>query len=72
MEYEKLGLVINRARDMGEGDVILDATSLDFFGWIPEDGLIREFDFKGKSMIDLPDDSSSVVAVRGILLGLGV
>ena len=45
---------------------------LDLLGWIPEDGLIREFDFKGRSMIDLPDDSASVVAVRGILLGLGV
>ena len=49
---------------------ILDATSLDLFGWIPEDGVIGDFDFKGKSMIDLPNDSASVVAVRGILLGV--
>ena len=72
MEYRKIGLVVNRARDSGEVDGILDATSFDLFGWIPEDSLIREFDFKGRSMIDLPGDSESVVAVRGILLGLGV
>ncbi|MDY6930639.1 MAG: hypothetical protein SVJ22_01825 [Halobacteriota archaeon] len=46
--------------------------SLDLLGWIPEDSLIREFDFNSRSMIDLPDDSASVVAVRGILLGLGL
>ena len=72
VEYEKLGLVINRARDRGEVDGILGDITLDLFGWIPEDGVIREFDFRGKSMIDLPDDSASVVAVRGILEGLGL
>lgn len=65
MEYEKLGLVINRARDRGEVDGILGDISLDLLGWIPEDSLIREFDFKGKSVIDLPDDSASVVMVGG-------
>ena len=72
MEYKRLGLVINRARGRGEVDGILDVASSDLFGRIPEDGLIREFDSKGRSMIDLLGDSASVVAVRGILLGLGL
>lgn len=67
VKYTRIGLVINRVRRKEEVDKILEVTSLDLLGWIPEDDIIREYDFNGKPMIELPDDSSSVRAVQEIL-----
>lgn len=67
VKYTRIGLVINRVRRKEEVDKIREVTSLDLLGWIPEDDIIREYDFNGKPMIELPNDSSSVRAAREIL-----
>jgi len=45
---------------------------LKIFGFIPEDENIIRYDLIGKPIIDLPDTSPSVIAVREILKNLGL
>ena len=45
---------------------------LKMFGHIPEDENITEYELAGKPIIDLPDPSPSVEAVRGILKEIGL
>ena len=65
------GLVINRA---GEGVEALVQKAcemgMDVLGVIPPDENVAAYDRVGRPTIELPDDSPSVVAVRGILKGL--
>ncbi len=67
------GLVINRLR--GNDGLIKEAAQklgLEVFGYIPEDESITTYDLVGKPIIDLPDSSPSIEAVRGILKRIGV
>lgn len=67
------GLVINRLR--GNDGLIKEAAQklgLEVFGYIPEDESITTYDLVGKPIIDLPDSSPSIEAVRGILKRVGV
>jgi CO dehydrogenase maturation factor len=41
-------------------------SGLTLIGTVPEDENIRAFDLVGKPIIELPDDSKAVVAVKGI------
>lgn len=47
-------------------------TGLDLVGTIPYDVQAVTFDFEGKPLIDLPDDSLSVMAVKAIMEKAGV
>ena len=62
------GLVVNRFR---EGSILADEVTrklgLKTIGYIPEDENITECDLVGKPIVDLPDTSPSVEAVRSIL-----
>jgi len=67
------GLVINRLRgDSQSVDERARELGLEVFGHIPEDENITEYDAAGKPMVDLPDTSPSVEAVREILKGMGL
>ena len=44
----------------------VEASGLPLIGTVPEDENIRAFDLIGKPLIDLPEDSKAVVAVKGI------
>ncbi len=61
------GLVINRLKN---DDTLIrekaDQWDLEIYGSIPEDGNISEFDSVGKPIINLPDSSSSMIAVKDI------
>ncbi len=67
VNYKRIGLVINKVRNKEEVDQILGATSLELLGWIPEDDMVREYDFNGKPIKDIPATSPSIVAVQGVL-----
>jgi CO dehydrogenase maturation factor len=70
---EGLNLVINRIRDNEESvKRFAQKTGLEPAGFIPEDPNITDYDLVGKPLMDLPDDSPSVQAVRGILGKLGL
>lgn len=64
----KTGLILNRVLS-GDKYIqkISDETGLEILGCIPEDKMINDFDRSGRSLLDLPDDSTSCHAVRHIL-----
>jgi hypothetical protein len=59
-------------RDSGEADDIGRRTALPVYGWIPEDGLIRDFDFRGRPLTDLPAASPALETVSRVLEKLGI
>jgi CO dehydrogenase maturation factor len=72
VDYKSTGLLLNRIKDQGEVDLIMGQTDLDLVGWIPEDDLVREFDFTGRSYLDFPDGSAPGSVIQGILDSIGV
>lgn len=67
VECRRMGLVINRVGSQKEVDRILGGVSLELLGWIPEDEMVREYDFNGRPIADFPDTLPSLVAVRQIV-----
>ncbi len=67
VDYKTMGLVLNRVRNLSEVDGIGKRTSLDVYGWIGDDDLIRALDFEGKPLMDMPDISSTLGVISGIL-----
>lgn len=67
VECHRVGLVINRVENRKEVDRILGDVSVDLLGWIPEDAMVREYDFNNKPITDFPDTLPSIVAVRQIV-----
>jgi len=62
------GLVINRLKEGNTPSIeVTRKLGLRTLGHIPEDESITEYDLVGKPIIDLPDTSPSVEAVRAIL-----
>jgi CO dehydrogenase maturation factor len=67
VDFKGMGLVLNRVRCASEVDDIRGRTDLDIYGWIAEDDLIRDFDFKGTSLTEIPDTSPTIVVIANIL-----
>ena len=64
-KYRKLGIIINKAKN--DIQLILnklDELNLSVLGKIPEDRYIMEFDLKGNSIIDIPENSPSRTAIN--------
>ena len=69
----RTGLVINRIRRETEQiKARAQQMGLDVLGFMPEDSNIAEYDLIGKPIIDLPDTSPSVMAVRRIVKSLSL
>ena len=67
------GLVVNRLK--GSNQLVSESAQrlgLKVFGYIPEDENIPKYDLAGKPIVDLPDTSPSVEAVRAVLKEIGV
>jgi len=47
-------------------DEMVKNSGVELIGTVPEDENIRAFDLIGEPIIELPDDSEAVVAVKGI------
>jgi CO dehydrogenase maturation factor len=67
VDYKSAGLLLNRIRDKEEVDTIMNQTDLDLLGWVPEDELVREYDFKGKPYLDFPETSPASEVIFNIL-----
>jgi CO dehydrogenase maturation factor len=69
MNAVQTGLVINRVRDDAKQitEIAQLQYGLEVLGCVPEDENITKYDSAGKPLIDLPDSSPSVVAVREML-----
>ncbi len=67
-KYKKLGIIINKAK--GNIDTIIEKLTnlnLPFIGQIPEDPNIIEFDLLGNSIIDIPENAPSKLAINQLL-----
>ncbi len=69
ISFENLYLVLNRVKMGKEEELIEKAkkTDIEIAGLIYDDELISQFDLEGKPLLELPDDSEPVLAVKKIL-----
>jgi CO dehydrogenase maturation factor len=72
VDYKRAGLLLNRIRHPKEVEIIMDHVDLDLLGWIPEDELIREYDFNAKPYLDFPDTSPVSKVIHDILDSIGI
>lgn len=67
VEFRSIGLVLNRVKSEDEVNDIRGRTNLDIYGWIAEDDLIRDFDFRAKPLVKIPDNSPTLHVISGVL-----
>ena len=72
VNYKSTGLLLNRIRDEGEVEMIMNRLDLELLGWIPEDELVREYDLEGRPYLEFPNESLTSAAVQGILRSIGI
>jgi CO dehydrogenase maturation factor len=72
VEYHDMGLILNRVRDVHEVCDMRSRTDLEIFGYIGEEDLIRDFDFKGKPLMEFPKTSETLNVIPGILMKMDV
>lgn len=73
VRFSRIGLVINRMKE--ERKAITQAAQqigIDILGYLPEDENITKYDLVGKPIIELPDNSPSIMAVEKILAKIGM
>lgn len=68
----KIGLLINRDDGSFTRERALAATGLDLFGVIPEDPMVRDFEFSGTPLLDMPQESTAVKVIDEVLRELHV
>jgi CO dehydrogenase maturation factor len=67
VDFCSIGLVLNRVWNAGEVEDIKGRTNLDIYGWIAEDDLIRDMDFRGQPLTAMPESSATLVAISSII-----
>jgi CO dehydrogenase nickel-insertion accessory protein CooC1 len=67
VDFSSIGLVLNRVRNAGEVEDIKGRTDLDIYGWLAEDDLIREMDFRGQPLTNTPEASAKLAAISSII-----
>ncbi len=69
LDIKDIGFVINMVKGDVEPSLLseLEEKNMKFFGVIPEDEEIRKFDMEGRSLLDLPETSISLKAVKEII-----
>lgn len=71
IQYERMGLILNRLHDHEERSRLAINKDLNCLGWIPEDNTIRTFDIEGRSILEAPD-SQAVLAAKDCMASLGI
>jgi CO dehydrogenase maturation factor len=67
VDFKDIGLIINRVRNEAEVRDIRKRTGLEIYGWLGDDDLIRDYDFRGAPLTGIPETSPSLGIVRDIL-----
>jgi CO dehydrogenase maturation factor len=67
VDYRDVGLVLNRVRGEDEAIDIGSRTRLEVYGWLADDELIRDFDFRGAPLTGIPDTSPALATVSDIM-----
>lgn len=71
VDYERVGVLINRIEDMSLVDSI-DTGELELLGLVPSDSTIMKYDVAAKNFMELPDDTVAVVKIKEALRQFGV
>jgi CO dehydrogenase maturation factor len=53
VDYSRIGLLVNGARDEEEYLRLTSSTDLPLLGWVPEDGTVREFDAEARNFLEI-------------------
>ena len=72
VNYKSMGMILNRVRNESEVQNIRKNVSINILGWLPEDDLIREFDFNGRSFLDFPEEAGACKTVNQIIQDLQI
>ncbi|MCW7076363.1 MAG: AAA family ATPase [Candidatus Syntrophoarchaeum sp.] len=74
ISFGKIYLILNKADDEERAffEDKIKEVGVELIGVVPQDANVKAFDKIGKPLIDLPDDSPAVVAVRDIVERLGL
>lgn len=68
----KIGLLINRDDGSSTEEQAMDATGLKLFGVIPEDPIVKYFEYSGTPLMGMPQDSMAVQSINKVLQELRV
>jgi CO dehydrogenase maturation factor len=71
IDYEKVGLILNRLRNEEERERLSIPAELNCLGWVPEDDVIRNIDIEGGSILEAPD-CVAVQAAKSCIAFLGL
>jgi len=72
VDYKSIGLLLNRIIDEDAVDTIKNQIDLDLLGWIPEDEIVREYDYRGKPYLEFPRASPTSQVISNILESIGL
>ena len=71
VQYDKIGLIVTRVEDESMLET-LNTRGLELLAAIPSDKTLAMYDFEGKCITDLPDESPVVVHVRKAMQNFGI
>ncbi len=69
--YDEIGAVVNRINDMSLSDYI-DTGNIPILSYISEDKNLAAFDIQGKSVFNLPEDSSVIIGAKEIIKNINL
>ncbi len=68
MEPERIGVIFNRVSQIASThEQEIKNANLEVFGWVPTDSLVADFDARGRSLFELPDNTPAIQAIQPIL-----
>jgi CO dehydrogenase nickel-insertion accessory protein CooC1 len=50
----------------------MNHVDLELLGWVPEDELVREYDFEGRPYLEFPRESPTSAVIHEILESIGI
>lgn len=71
VKYDRIGLIVNRVEDPAMIER-LDTRGLELLAAIPSDKKLALYDFEGRSIMELPEESPVVVNVRDAMQKFGI
>ena len=71
---EKKGLVLNRVNTelLEKSRDLIESTGLEVVAYIPDDPQLEQVGLNEDSLMDIPDDSPALVAIRDVLVNMGL
>lgn len=72
VKYDRIGLIVNRVDVISAMIERLDTRGLELLAAIPSDKKLALYDFEGRSIMELPEESPVVVNVRDAMQKFGI